>query len=172
MLSVMVRTFAFAMLLVAAPLAASAAPANASADEVQIRKLLDDWAKGFHDKNIAAIMSMYLPGDTLVAYDLVPPLQYKGYDAYKKDYVDFLAQFKGPIEVEYRDLHIAAGDKMAYGFGLERLTGTMTSGEKSDMWVRFTSVFRKIDGRWYDVHDHVSVPTDMATGKSLTALAP
>ena len=35
-------------------------------------------------------MSVYAPGDAVVAYDVVPPLQYKGKDAYRKDYQEFL----------------------------------------------------------------------------------
>jgi hypothetical protein len=31
-------------------------------------------------------MSMYEPAQALVAYDIVPPLQDTGFDAYKKDY--------------------------------------------------------------------------------------
>jgi ketosteroid isomerase-like protein len=40
------------------------------------------------------------------------------------------------------------------------------------MWVRFTSCFRKIHGRWLDTHDHVSVPTDFDTGKARLDLTP
>ena len=41
-----------------------------------------------------------------------------------------------------------------------------------DMWIRATSGLRKIKGKWLIVHDHVSVPADMATGKSAMDLKP
>jgi hypothetical protein len=29
-----------------------------------------------------------------------------------------------------------------------------------------------LGGRWYAIHDHVSVPVDLATGKAITNLKP
>jgi ketosteroid isomerase-like protein len=34
-----------------------------------------------------------------------------------------------------------------------------------DMTVRVTDVYRKQDGRWRIVQEHVSAPIDLATGK-------
>jgi len=51
-------------------------------------------------------MANYAPGDAVVAYDVVAPLQYKGKDAYRKDYLEFLAQYDGPIQLEFRDMRV------------------------------------------------------------------
>ncbi len=159
--------------LLAAFAFAAGAPAQAGpADEAQIRGLLERWAKAFHDRDITGIMAMYEPSEALVAYDIVPPLKYQGYAAYKKDYETFLAQYKGPVDIEYRDIRVVAGTDVAYAYGLERISGTLTNGQASTMWVRFTSGFRKIGGRWFDTHDHISVPTDMDTGKARLDLSP
>jgi ketosteroid isomerase-like protein len=40
----------------------------------------------------------------------------------------------------------------------------MKDGTHSDAKVRVTDVYRKIDGKWLVVHEHVSVPID-ASGK-------
>src|SRR5215831_19893794 len=71
-------------------------------NEAEIKALYDQWAKAFEAKNIDGIMAIYAPGDDVIAYDVVPPLQYKGKDAYRKDYLEFLNQYDGPIHVEYR----------------------------------------------------------------------
>jgi ketosteroid isomerase-like protein len=76
-------------------------------------------------------MSFYAP--EVVAYDIVPPLQYVGANAYRKDYEQFLAQYEGPIEIEFRDMHIVAGDNVACATGLERISGTLKNGQKSDV---------------------------------------
>jgi hypothetical protein len=47
-------------------------------------------------------MSIYEPGEGLIAYDIVPPLQDSGFDAYKKDYQEFFEQFQGGNDIEYR----------------------------------------------------------------------
>jgi uncharacterized protein (TIGR02246 family) len=145
---------------------------SAANDESEIRQLIDRWTKAFGAKDLNGIMSIYEPGQALVAYDIVAPLQYKGFDAYKKDYQEFLEQFDGPIGVEMRDLNIIAGDRVAFSRGLERLTGTLKGGQKFDTWVRFTECYRKTNGHWLAIHDHVSVPVDFNSGKALVDLKP
>ena len=141
-------------------------------NEAEVRQLLDRWAKAFHAKDLNGIMSIYEPGQALVSYDIVPPLQYTGFEAYKKDYQEFLDQFQGAIDIEYRDLHIIAGDTVAFSRGLERMTGTLKNGQKFDAWVRFTEGYRKTSGHWLAIHDHISVPVDLDTGKAALDLKP
>src|SRR5438552_6098076 len=84
----------------------------------------------------------------VIAYDIVPPLQYVGKDAYRRDYEEFLAQYEGPIETEFRSVSIVAGNNVAFIHSLERISGTLKSGQKSEVWVRATSGLRKINGKW------------------------
>ena len=139
-------------------------------DEAGVRQWLDIWIKAFQARDVNAIAALYAPD--VVAYDIVPPLQYVGWDAYRKTYEGFFAQYKGPLEVEFRDVHVSVQGDLAIATGLERLSGTLTNGEKSSVWARFTSVFRKSNGKWLDIHDHVSVPTDLASGKARLDLNP
>ena len=145
---------------------------TAENDQAEIRQLLDRWAKAIRVRDLKGIMSIYEPGQALVAYDIVPPLQYTGFDAYKKDYQEFLDQFQGGIDIEYRDLSILAGDSVAFSRGLERMSGTLKSGEKFDAWVRFTECYRKTNGHWLAIHDHISVPVDLNSGKAVLDLKP
>ena len=145
---------------------------TAANDEAEIRQLLDRWAKAFRARDLNGIMSIYEPGEALVAFDVVPPLQYVGSDAYKRDYQDFLAQYQGSIDIGYRDLRITIGDGVAFSHGLERISGTMKNGQKSELWVRFTECYRKINGHWLAIHDHISVPVDLDSGKAVLNLKP
>jgi len=145
---------------------------EAKNNEAAIRELYDRWASAFRARDIDGIMSVYTPGDAVVAYDIVPPLQYVGKEAYRKDYEVFLAQYDGPIDIEYRDLRIVASGNVAFLHALERISGTMKNGQKSDIWVRATSGLRKIKGKWLIVHDHISVPFDLNTGKAVLDLKP
>jgi uncharacterized protein (TIGR02246 family) len=140
--------------------------------EQSIRDLYDRWAKALHDHDLNTIMAMYAPGDDVVAYDIVTPLQYKGNAAYRKDYEEFMGMFAGPIEVEFRDMRVIASGDVGFVHTLERFSGAMKDGQKMDMWVRATSGVRKYDGKWLIVHDHASVPVDMVTGKALMDLKP
>lgn len=142
------------------------------AAEAEIRALLDRWSNAFRRRDLNGVMAIYAPGNETIAYDLVPPLEYRGTEAYRRDYADFFVQFSGPLELQVKDLHIHAGRDVAYSFGLERMGGTLTDGSHFETWVRFTEGYRRINGRWYAVHDHISVPADVATGKARLDLKP
>jgi uncharacterized protein (TIGR02246 family) len=145
---------------------------SANKDDAEIRAVYDRWAKAFEARDIEGIMSIYAPGDAVIAYDVVPPLQYKGKDAYRKDYLEFLALYDGPIHVEFRDMRILSSGDVGFIHALERFTGTLKNGPQSDLWLRATSGLRKMNGQWLIVHDHVSVPIDFNSGKAVLDLKP
>lgn len=125
-------------------------------DETEIRRLIDNWARAIRTKDINALMSNYTP-DILV-FDLAPPLQYSGIDAYRRNFEEWFPSFQGPINCEIRDLSITPGADVAFSHSLNRISGKRTSGEETDVWVRATVCYRKLDGKWRVAHEHVSVP--------------
>ena len=141
-------------------------------EEAEIRALIGQWTKAAQAKNVDGVMSIYQRGPSLVAYDLVPPLQYKGWDAYRADYETFFGQYDGPIKFESRDLAVAADETMGYSHQLQQVSGTLKGGQKTEFWLRVTQVYRKIDDQWRVVHEHVSVPTNLETGKAALDLTP
>jgi ketosteroid isomerase-like protein len=64
------------------------------------------------------------------------------------------------------------GDDVAFAHSLNRISGTLKDGSRSDFWLRSTTCFRKIDGNWLIAHDHVSVPLDLEPGTALLNLEP
>ncbi|HZT43134.1 MAG TPA: SgcJ/EcaC family oxidoreductase [Chthonomonadaceae bacterium] len=141
----------------------------ASEAEVGARQWLKEFDRAFRARDLKAVMALY--SDDVVAYDVVAPLQYVGKEAYRKDFEQFFAQYDGPLETEYRDVHILAAKDMAVIATLERISGTI-KGQRASLWLRATTVLRKVHGSWLDVHDHVSVPADVETGKALLDLRP
>jgi uncharacterized protein (TIGR02246 family) len=146
---------------------------NATAsNEAEIKALVDRWAKVFEVHDLDAIMALYAPGDAVIAYDVVPPLQYKGKEAYRNDYAEFLSQYDGPIRVEFRDMRVVSSGDVGFVHALERFSGKLKSGQQSDLWIRATSGVRKMNGKWLIVHDHISVPADFESGKAMLDLKP
>jgi ketosteroid isomerase-like protein len=139
-------------------------------DEAGVRQWIGDFNHAFEARDTDALMELYAPD--VVAYDTVPPLEYVGRDAYAKDLAAFFAEFKGPLGLECRDLHVQVSGDLAFIECLEHLTGTMSNGQPLDLWVRTTSGLRKVNGQWLDFHDHVSLPVDMASGKAVVDLKP
>jgi ketosteroid isomerase-like protein len=79
---------------------------------------------------------------------------------------------QGPIDYEIRDLRITMSDDVAFCHSLCHVKSTRTTGEKADYWVRVTSGFQKMNGRWMIIHEHVSVPINMETMQAALDLQP
>jgi ketosteroid isomerase-like protein len=109
-------------------------------------------------------MKVYAP-DVFV-FDLVPPRQYVGAAAYRQDWKETFAGFKGPIKFEMSDLVLSTDGNIAYGHSIQHVSGIDAKGAPSDLTVRVTDVYRKKNGKWLIVHEHVSVPVDLATLKA------
>ena len=81
----MKKFVAFSVRTLACVLLAWMPKARTSAnDKAEIQQLLDRWAKAFRARDLNGIMSIYEPGETLVAFDVVPPLQYVGFETYQR----------------------------------------------------------------------------------------
>jgi uncharacterized protein (TIGR02246 family) len=147
------------------------APARADAP-AEIRALEERFVAAFKAKDVDAIMKVYAPDQTLVVFDVVPPRQYVGAAAYRKDWQTFLGSLDGPITVDLADLDIGADRNLAYSHSIQRVTGTDKQGKKVDLTLRVTDVYQKMRGRWFVIHEHVSVPVDLETGKPDLASKP
>jgi uncharacterized protein (TIGR02246 family) len=129
---------------------------NKEDDGAQIRRLVDSWTEAVRSKDIDRLMSHY--ATDIVVFDLAPPLQYTGADAYRTNWEGWFPTFRGPIGYEIRDLNIVSGENVAYCHSFNRITGTRTNDETTDVWVRATFCCRKIGGKWKIQHGHQSVP--------------
>jgi ketosteroid isomerase-like protein len=107
------------------------------------------------------------PTRSLFVFDVVPPRQYVGARAYRKDWEDFFASFSGPVETfEINDLNVVTNGNLGFSHSIQRVVFTDKDGKKTDITFRLTDVYRKVNGKWLIVHEHVSVPVDLATGKA------
>jgi ketosteroid isomerase-like protein len=137
--------------------------------EALIRQRIEDLVKALRAKDIDRITSVYAPD--LVSFDLTPPLRYVGADGKRRAWQEAFAAFSGPIGYELRDLSVTTNGELAFVHSLNHINVTLPSGPV-DMWLRWTACFRHIDGDWLIVHDHVSVPADVAHGRAVLTLAP
>jgi ketosteroid isomerase-like protein len=136
-----------------------------SDDEAKIRTLEDSFVAAVNAKDVDAIMKVYVPDASLVVFDVVPPRQYLGADAYRKDWQDFFALFKGPVKFRISDLNIEAAGTLGYSHSIQYVSGTDMKDQPIELVVRVTDGYRKVDGNWLIAHEHVSVPVDVTTGK-------
>ena len=158
----------FAIAVSAACLIAAALVSTSSAfaanDEAKIKALEDRFTAAFNAKDVDSIMKVYAPDESLFVFDVIPPRQYVGATAYRKDWSDFLATFKGPAKMTLDDLAITSDGNLAFSHSVQHVTGTDTKGKAVDFTVRVTDGYKKIDGKWLIVQEHVSVPVNVETG--------
>ena len=147
------------------------AKSSGGKDKAQIEALFQQYGKAFNARDVNAIMALYSPADLFV-FDVVPPREYPTWDSYKKDFEALFAAFPGPVENKITDLSITASGTMAYAHNIQTVAFTAKDGSKLNLVVRVSDVLRKINGKWLIVHEHVSVPVDLATGKAVLQSTP
>ena len=99
---------------------------NRSTDEAEIRDLVESWARAVRTKNLDGIMANHSP--EILMFDVPPPAQSKGIDAYKKTWDVFFAWFQDSGVFEISELNITAGDDVAFATALMRCGGTEANG--------------------------------------------
>ena len=151
--------------MVATVLLQTTAARTQASDEAQIRALEDSFAAGVRAKDVNAIMKVYVPDQTLFVFDVVPPRQYVGAAAYRKDWEEFLNDIDGPANFEITDLAVVAEGNLGYSHSIQHVSGKNKKGEAIDLTVRVTDAYRKVDGHWLVTMEHVSVPVNLDTGE-------
>lgn len=136
----------------------------------EIQAIIDKHLDALRSKQVETLLDDLDPD--IVMYDALPPLQGAGKEKSRQKSEQWFGGYDGPISIETRDQHIVAGENVAFGWYLYRVRGTMTSGDTVDMWLRMTTGFRKVDGRWRIVHEHTSVPFDAETTKATLDITP
>jgi uncharacterized protein (TIGR02246 family) len=138
--------------------------------ETEIKSLLDTWSAAVAAKDADGLMSLYAPD--IVYFDVVPPLQFAGTEAVRKNFQRWFDIWASGIKSESRDLRIVAGGNAAIAFKLHRASGTRKDGRDVGMWVRVTVCCRRVHDRWLITHEHVSLPVEMPAGRALMDLTP
>lgn len=141
-----------------------------ASDEADIRRHIDTMASAIRAMDLEGLKSIYAPD--IESFDIEPPLKHVGARAKWSNWERAFTVFQRPLDYELRDLKITVGDDVAFGYSLNRISGTLKTGQRTDYWVRYTTCLRKIGGAWRIVHDQVSVPVDFTTGRALLDLQP
>ena len=128
-----------------------------------ISAVLDAVTKAVRNNDVDAFLFHCAPD--VVFFDMSPPLQYQGQAALRRNWALALGSFEGPIDYELDHLDIAVSGDIAFSRSLARFGGMTKDGKHVMNRLRLTFGFRKKDGRWAIIHEHMSVPIDMESGQ-------
>ncbi len=139
-------------------------------DEAQIRELIADEVSAICAKDIDKIMAHY--AQDVMIFDVKPPFQIKGADAFRRIWEECLPYFPEAFEIESRDLSITVSGDLAIAHWIFHFTGMEKDHPAAQMWMRNTVSYQRNQGKWQIVHGHCSVPFDPKTSKAVFTLEP
>jgi uncharacterized protein (TIGR02246 family) len=129
---------------------------HSTADEAAIGQLVESWAGAVRSKDLPGILDRHSPN--LLMFDVPPPLQLQGLDAYAKSWDLFFAWSPDPVVFQITEMSITAGSDIAFVAALMRCAVREATGEYADLDFRLTIGLRKTDGQWMVTHEHHSIP--------------
>jgi ketosteroid isomerase-like protein len=141
--------------------------------EDEVRALLDSRVEACRKKDVDGLMSLYSPD--IVYFDVVPPLQFVGPDAVRRNFVRWFDEYDGPIGLETHYLGLAVSGDVAFAHMLHLDTGTVpTDGDAPvrSLWLRATVCLQRSAGTWLITHEHISLPVSLETMKAVLDITP
>jgi len=137
-----------------------------AAGEREVRDLHQRWSAATRAKDLNGLMAAI--ADDVVSYEHEAPLRYRGVDAVQEVCATGLEAGGETVDWTVPDLEVLVRGDLAVGWGLNRMVGSGTAVS----WSRGTRVFRRRDGEWAMVHQHVSFPFHPDSGRVATDLQP
>jgi len=127
-------------------------------DVAAIRELVEGWARAVRAKDLKGILANHSP--EILMFDVPPPLESKGIDAYSKTWDLFFSWAHDPVIFDFNEMEITAGKDVAYVTALMQCAGTERNGERIRLEFRLTIGLRKMGGQWIVMHEHHSIPAN------------
>jgi len=129
---------------------------NTTTDEAMIRELVEDWARAVRARDFDGILAHH--SAEMLMFDVPPPLESKGIDAYRETWDLFYSAQPDPIAFDIQRMDIVAGADVTFVAALMRCAEKGENGERINLDFRLTIGLRQINGRWIILHEHHSVP--------------
>ena len=101
----------------------------------------------------------------VVVFDVMgPPREFVGYKAV----CNHVGEFSGykNVKSEFLELQVISDGKLALARSVQHYTAKDQNGKQGEVTYRQTDVWRKTNGQWKLIHQHVSYPIDVKTGKA------
>ena len=127
-----------------------------TSNESVIREFVENWARAVRAKDLNGILANHSPD--MLMFDVPPPLQSKGIEAYKKTWDLFFSWSQDSGVFDISEMRITAGNDVAFVAALMRCAGTEPNGHKIDLEFRLTIGLHKIGDQWIVTHEHHSLP--------------
>jgi uncharacterized protein (TIGR02246 family) len=129
---------------------------QSTAQESEIRSLIERWSKGVRDQDRAAIRRDH--DAEILMFDVPLPFQSRGIDDYMATWETFFSSAEKPVSFNFTDVEITAGADVAFATAIGHCVTIGKDGQREPLDFRLTMGLRKVDGRWRVTHEHHSLP--------------
>ena len=136
---------------------------NPKQDEAQLLAGIERWSRALEARDIDTMLSRCHPDITV--FDMKPPGTIRGVAAVRAMWEACLPYFPKEFKSERKDLNLHVSGDVAFMHCLHHIA-TADPHPASQTWLRVTVCYRKLDGEWKAIHEHVSLPTNPVTGQS------
>jgi uncharacterized protein (TIGR02246 family) len=125
-------------------------------DDSAIRALVETWAAAVRRRDVESILQNH--SHDMVMFDVPPPFQINGIDAYRESWELFFSWTAQPFPFDIAEMHITAGEDVAFVVAAMHCAEPDANGQPKPLDFRLTIGLRKIAGLWTITHEHHSVP--------------
>lgn len=129
---------------------------NENVEDAAVRGRVESWMAAVRRQDYDAILRHHSPD--MVLFDVPPPFQSKGLEAYRKSWELFFSWSSDPVPYEVKEMNVTAGSDVAFVVATMRCAEPGPDGEQKPLDFRLTIGLRKIDGQWTITHEHHSIP--------------
>jgi uncharacterized protein (TIGR02246 family) len=127
-----------------------------TSDESAVRSLIEHWAAAVRSMDYDGIVKHH--SADILMFDVPPPLQGRGIDAYRKTWDVFFRWTGERVVYDILELNVTAGDTVAFATAIMQCSGTEPSGERVQLQFRLTVGLERVNGVWTITHEHHSIP--------------
>lgn len=129
---------------------------NFTTNEIQIRQLVENWAKAVRNKDIDGILAHH--SANFVMYDVPEPFQSVGIEAYRKTW-DLFFRYTKPGVFDIQEINIIADDSVGFVYAKMQCADKSNTTDFVPLDFRLTIGLKKINDQWTILHEHHSIPS-------------
>ncbi|NHC03452.1 nuclear transport factor 2 family protein [Acinetobacter sp. 187] len=90
-----------------------------------------------------------------------------GLNEYRAEWEKFSPYFMDGMQISRRDVKLITSESLAVLHCQSKVEHSALKGKLQMPWCRTTLCLEKTQGQWRVVHQHISMPVDMMTGKAI-----
>ena len=135
-------------------------------DVETITRILRDAGRAVERRDPDGVAAMFAPGGDTTIFDFLAPGVTTVEDI-RRNAAGIAETAVGDVVCTYPKVTVRMlSPDIAYSLSYTEIDITTKGGARTHVHAAVTDIWRRIDGRWFCVHEHSSLPVDIASAKA------